>query len=109
MRSCSATGVHGISIGGSVQMRCQHWVAVGLSLLLTWAKGVDAHSIVFPAAAPSDHPATQAKKVLPAAASAHGVSTKRAIKDLSDDLPGYQIHVMYVIPSDGADKKLDVN
>jgi hypothetical protein len=34
---------------------------------------------------------------------------ERAASDLPDDFPGYQIHVMYVLPSDGVDEELDLN
>lgn len=34
---------------------------------------------------------------------------ERAMTDRPDDSSGYQIHVVYAVPSDGADEKLDVN
>ncbi len=34
---------------------------------------------------------------------------QRATEDRPDDVGGYQIHVMYVLPSDGKDEELDVN
>jgi hypothetical protein len=89
-------------------MRFQHFAVVGLSLLLGWTQEVGAHSIVFPASTPSDHPPS-AQKALSSGSASHGPSTQRATKDLPDDFPGYQVHVMYVLPSDGADNKLDVN
>lgn len=33
----------------------------------------------------------------------------RAILDRPDDVSGYQVHVMYVVPSDGVDRQLDLN
>ena len=33
----------------------------------------------------------------------------RATVDLPDDKSGYQVHVMYVLPSDGSDRRLDVD
>src|SRR5215216_1343977 len=33
----------------------------------------------------------------------------RSTADRTDDLAGYQIHVMYVLPSDGIDYNLDTN
>ncbi|MBI5931756.1 MAG: hypothetical protein HY862_20770 [Chloroflexi bacterium] len=34
---------------------------------------------------------------------------ERATTDLPDDITGYQVHVMYVLPSDGVDEELDIN
>jgi hypothetical protein len=34
---------------------------------------------------------------------------QRSTTDRPDDLTGYQIHVMYVLPSDGTDQHLDIN
>lgn len=36
-------------------------------------------------------------------------AAERAFVDLPDDIVGYQIHVLYVIPSDGVDERLDVS
>src|SRR5262249_13402169 len=35
--------------------------------------------------------------------------TQRASVDRPDDVSGNQIHVMYVLPSDGVDQQLDIN
>jgi hypothetical protein len=35
--------------------------------------------------------------------------TTRATTDAADDVAGYKVHVMYVVPSDGADDALDTN
>lgn len=48
------------------------------------------------------------------ASSAHSLSTRaqvreRATTDQADDFPGYQIHLMYVLPKDAADEQLDTN
>jgi hypothetical protein len=83
-------------------MRCRRGLVLCISILLACARDANAHPIVFPTSAPSERPAaTLTQKAAPAG--------KRATRDLPDDFPGYQIHVMYVIPSDGADKKLDTN
>ena len=37
------------------------------------------------------------------------VPRQRTIVDLPDDVTGYQVHVLYVLPSDGADQQLDIN
>ena len=37
------------------------------------------------------------------------VTPARAAVDLPDDVTGDQVHVMYVLPSDGSDRQLDVN
>ena len=37
------------------------------------------------------------------------VTPARAVVDLPDDVTGDQVHVMYVLPSDGSDRQLDVN
>jgi hypothetical protein len=90
-------------------MKRLNWFIVGLALLLAPTRGADAQSTAFPAATPPKQPpATPAQKVLDAGSS-QGSSTKRATRDIAGDLPGYHIHVMYVIPSDGADKTLDTN
>jgi hypothetical protein len=34
---------------------------------------------------------------------------QRATEDRPDDLSGYQVHVMYILPSDGTDEELDIN
>jgi hypothetical protein len=36
-------------------------------------------------------------------------SLTRSTSDRPDDYAGYQIHVMYVLPADGVDEKLDTN
>jgi hypothetical protein len=36
-------------------------------------------------------------------------ATGRVLVDQPDDQPGYQVHAMYVLPSDGADAQLDTN
>lgn len=36
-------------------------------------------------------------------------TTPRSTADRPDEVAGYQVHVMYVIPSDGADRQLDTN
>jgi hypothetical protein len=36
-------------------------------------------------------------------------NTGRSVVDRPDDVGGYQIHVMYVVPSDGIDRELDLN
>jgi hypothetical protein len=35
--------------------------------------------------------------------------TARATEDSADDVAGYQVHVVYALPSDGEDKELDTN
>jgi hypothetical protein len=42
-------------------------------------------------------------------APAQTVSSARSTADRTDDFPGYQIHVMYVLPSDATDTNLDTN
>lgn len=42
-------------------------------------------------------------------APAQTASSARSTADRADDFPGYQIHVMYVLPSDGTDTNLDTN
>jgi hypothetical protein len=42
-------------------------------------------------------------------APAQTASSARSTADRTDDFPGYQIHVMYVLPSDGTDANLDTN
>ena len=37
------------------------------------------------------------------------VSTPRALVDLADDESGYQVHLLYVVASDGEDRELDTN
>lgn len=37
------------------------------------------------------------------------VSRPRALVDLPDDDPGYQVHILYVVASDGEDRELDTN
>jgi hypothetical protein len=37
-----------------------------------------------------------------------GSDSERSFIDLPDDVPGFQVHVMYVLPSDGTDERLDV-
>lgn len=37
------------------------------------------------------------------------VTSRRSMSDRADDDSGYQIHVMYVVPSDGVDRGLDTN
>lgn len=36
-------------------------------------------------------------------------ANQRATEDRPDDVSGYQIHIMYVLPSDGTDEQLDTN
>ncbi len=62
-------------------MSCRHCVIVGLSLLLMWIHGVDAHSIVFPASTPSDQLPTTPVAKEPST----GSPTKQVTKDLTDD------------------------
>src|SRR5690349_282422 len=42
-------------------------------------------------------------------APAQTAASARSTADRADDFAGYQIHVMYVLPSDGTDYKLDTN
>jgi len=34
---------------------------------------------------------------------------ERAFEDLPDDSPDYQVHILYVVPADGADRELDLS
>jgi hypothetical protein len=53
--------------------------------------------------------ATSEGKTATAQVSVTALSAGRSIVDRSDDLSGPQIHVIYVIPSDGEDRQLDVD
>lgn len=58
--------------------------------------------------APADASSTSAPTAIAAVPTEHSTRT-RAFADLPDDLDGWQIHVMYVLPSDGEDRSLDLD